>query len=385
MFAGRVLSLCAFVIWTIALALTARRLGCGWAESAFAAVLLAVNILVFVDYYVGVNDPQLLAHAVSAFAPFVLLREPRTHGSLFGCALLFAAGIFVKHNLVAIPLACVVWLLWFDRRAGWRLMAYGAVVGVAGLAGCIAAFSPGFLEHLSAPRSSSVGKLLLMIRQVAPMLVIPLTVVIVLIRRLRHDPQVMFGVLLAAAGTLVAIGSFYKGGVYWNTMFDAAWGLGLTAALALTRLTSIGGIAGARWRWGLAAAYLVVPLAVVAGSASVHWGSPRFWLDPRWSERESTAREVAFVSSTPGPALCENLAICSWAGKPAEVDFFSMSERIRLDPQADAPLVALIEAQRFRVAQLDFLHYLGPRFDAALTRRYALDHEGRAGALLLPR
>jgi hypothetical protein len=264
-------------------------------------------------------------------------------------------------------------------------MAYGAVFGIAGLAACVAWFGPGFLEHLSSPRSSSAERLLTMIRLSAPVLAIPAVVLAILIRQLRHDRHAMFAVLIAAVSLLIGITSLYKDGVYWNAMFDAAWGLSLTAAIALNRLPSVSRLDAARVRWTLIAGYLVVPLAVVAGSASIHWGSPRFWLDPRWAEVESTAREVEFISSRPGPALCENLALCYWAGKPPEVDFFSMSQRFREDPQSAGALVRLLDEQRFRVAQLDRLHDLGSRVDAAIARGYAVDHDGAAGSLLLPR
>ena len=385
MLSGRVLSLLSFGIWTIALAPTARRLGCAWDEAAFAAVLFAVNMLVFADYYVGVNDPQLLAHAVAAFGPFVLLREPRTHGSLFACALLFATSIFVKHNLVAIPLACVVWLLVFDRPAAWKLMAHGALLSVAALIACVAGYGPGFLEHLSSPRPSPSRWLVTMTGEWMPRLVIPLAVLAILIRRLPRDRHVAFGVLLAAISTFVGMAEFGVAGMYWNATFDAVWGLCLIAALALNRLPSVSRITGARLRLAIVAGYLAVPAAVVAGNASIHWGSPRFWIDPRWSEAASSAREIEFLSAHVGPALCENLALCYWAAKPAEVDFFNMRERIHRDPWREDELLRLVEARRFSVAQIDGLLDLGPRFDDALQRNYRLDHRGRWGSLFVPR
>ena len=385
MLAGRVLSLLSFVIWTIALALTAHRLGCTPAEAAFAAGLFAVNMLVFADYYVGVNDPQLLAHGVAAFGPFILLREPRTTSSLFVCALLFAASIFVKHNLVAIPLACVVWLLLFDRPAGWRLMAYGALLGVTGFGACVTLFGLGFLEHVSSPRPSSIGKLVTMTREWMPWLVIPLAVLAILIRRLPRDRHVAFGALLATISTFAGVAGLGVVMVYWNATFDAAWGLSLTAALALNRLPSVSRITEARLRMAIVAGYLAIPAAVVADSASIHWGSPRFWLDPRWSEVRSSAREIEFLSAHPGPALCENMALCYWAGKPAEVDFFNMRARIHRDPWREDDLLRLLESRHFSVAQIDDLHLdLGPRFGDALERNYQLDHRGRWGSLFVP-
>jgi len=108
MLAGRLVSLLSFLVWTISLSAGARLLGCNRSESAFAAVLFAVNVLVFTDFYVGVNDPQILGHAIASLAVLLVLREPRTRGSLFASALLLAVSVFTKHNLVAVPMACVV-------------------------------------------------------------------------------------------------------------------------------------------------------------------------------------------------------------------------------------------------------------------------------------
>ena len=386
MLAGRVLSLLSFVIWTIALALAARRLGCTTDQAAFAAALFAVNMLVFADEYVGVNDPQLLAHGVAAFAPFILLREPRTHGALLVCALLFAAGIFVKHNLIAIPLGCIAWLLRFDRPAAWRLMGFGALLGIAGAGACVALFGPGVVAHLLAPRASSLGKAWTMTCQWLPLAAIPLALLAILIRRAPRDHALLFAASLAMVSILVGLASFAKAGVYWNVTFDAAWALSLTAALALNRLRSLGGMTGGRLRAALVIGYLAVPASAVAASASIHWGSPRFWIDPRWAEAESSGREIDFIAARPGPALCENLALCFWAGKPAEVDFFNVGERIGGDPRSADALVRLLDARRFGVAQIDDpRHDLGPDVDAALARNYAVDHKGRWGSLLVPR
>lgn len=384
--AGRILSLLSFVVWAIALGLTARRLGCAWDEAAFAAALCAVHILVFADYYVGVDDPQLLAHGLAAFAPFVLLREPRTTGSLLLCALLCTAGIFVKHNLIAVPLACVLWLLWFDRRAGWRLIAFGALIGVAAFGASVLVFGPGFVEGLMTPRASLPGKWLTMTRQWWPLIVAPLAALAVLMRQAARDRQVAFGVVLAVIAVAVAELSFSQSGVYWNTAFDAAWALSLTAALAINRLPRVTAAHAARLRAALVAGSLAAAVVVVAGRATYYWGSPRFWLDPRWAEVESTAREVEFIAAHPGPVLCENLALCYWAGKPAEVDFFNLSERILREPGAGDELLRRLDSGGFALAQIDDpTHDLGARFDAAIARTFVLDHKGRWGSLLVPR
>ena len=385
MLAGRLLSLLSFLIWTMTLAATARLLRCTWSEAAFAALLFAVNMLVFSDY-VGVNDPQILAHAIASLALPVLLREPRTRVSLFACALGFAASIFTKHNLIAVPLACVAWLMLFDRRAAWRLIVYCALLAAAGLGACLALFGPGFLEHLLSPRAYALGKLASMSAVWIPRMAVPLAGLAILLLWLPRDRHAAFGVLLAAIATLVGLAMFGGSGVYWNAMFDAEWALCLTSALALNRLAPPAGPRGHSLRLTMVAGYLAVPLAVVGLTAQIHWGSPRYWLDPRWSEAASAARDVEFLEAHTGPALCEDLALCYWAGKAAEVDFFNMQERIRREPSRADELVRLVESRYFSAAQLDRPgRDLGPRFRDALERNYRVDHDEQWGVFLVPR
>jgi hypothetical protein len=124
---------------------------------------------------------------------------------------------------------------------------------------------------------------------------------------------------------------------------------------------------------------------VVAAAATIHWGSPRFWIDPDWSDAAKSRQEIAFLEAHPGPALCENLSLCYWAGKPDPVDFFNMSERIRLDPRAAEPLAQQLESRRFAVIQIDDSHEMGERIGDLLKRHYAIDHYDRWGTFLVPR
>ena len=45
---------------------------------------------------------------------------------MFAAALLMAAGLFIKHNLLALPLAAALWLFWQDRRDGAALCRWRA-------------------------------------------------------------------------------------------------------------------------------------------------------------------------------------------------------------------------------------------------------------------
>src|SRR5205823_14541124 len=63
-------------------------------RSFFAAVLL-----LFSDY-VGINDPQLMGHAMQVAALLLLLREPRETSFVVLASILFAGSLFTKHSLI---------------------------------------------------------------------------------------------------------------------------------------------------------------------------------------------------------------------------------------------------------------------------------------------
>jgi hypothetical protein len=84
-----------------------------------------------------------------------------------------------------------------------------------------------------------------------PVAVIPLAVLGLLIARTGRDRRVGFAVTLTIVSTVVALWSCSMAGVFWNTAFDAAWALSLSAALALHYLPARSGIGGPRLRAAL--------------------------------------------------------------------------------------------------------------------------------------
>ncbi|HEV2909441.1 MAG TPA: hypothetical protein VGX02_09220, partial [Candidatus Eremiobacteraceae bacterium] len=381
--AGRWISLAAFIAWVALVQPIGRALGCRANETRFAALLFGANTLLFTEY-VGINDPELLGHAVAAFGLLAVLQRPRTIGRMWACAVMFSVAVFIKHSLLVVPVVCVTWLMMFDRRAGRALLVAGATVGVAGIVCCVSMFGWGFLAQLAAPRmyvlARAVGKSSLwMVRMIAL-----IAILIVLIRRFPRDGSVALCALYAGIASFVGAISIGGDGVNWNVMFDATWALCLSAAVALNRLTGAP-VVSRRIRARLAATYLIVPTIALAVNARTAWLSPSYWLTPRRVESAAAGRDIAFIKSHAGPALCEELALCFWAGKPVEVDLYNMQQRIRTASRRSDELVQLLNARYFSVVQLDTpTRPLDRPFADALLRSYRVDHEGVDGRLLIP-
>ncbi len=93
--AGRIIAFVSFLLVCGGIAAAIRRMGGGRAGAVFGALFFAAVLLV-ASTYVGIDDPQMLGHAVQMGALLLLLR-----GRMIAAALLFAASLFAKHNLLA--------------------------------------------------------------------------------------------------------------------------------------------------------------------------------------------------------------------------------------------------------------------------------------------
>ena len=101
-----------------------RRCCGGWiaarARWSWAALFFAALLLITSDY-VGMDDPQLLGPCPAAGRAAAAAAQTR----VVAPRLLFAVSLFIKHNLLAMPLAAGLWLLAQDRRTGAAIPALG--------------------------------------------------------------------------------------------------------------------------------------------------------------------------------------------------------------------------------------------------------------------
>ncbi|HWA92678.1 MAG TPA: hypothetical protein VG889_21780 [Rhizomicrobium sp.] len=354
--AGRIVALLSLLAVAGGIVLAARRMGTSTTDAVFAALWFLGGMLVFTDY-VAMDDPQLLGHAVQIAGLLLLLR-----GNVVAAALAMAAALFVKHNLVALPLASLLWLALTDRRSALRFAATGIAAGVAGLLLFDLVYGKSLLGVLRSPRLYTFGA------GVEPWLAWGGTAMLATAALGLVDRS------FAAVYALVAVllGAFFSGGagVDMNAWFDAAIACALGAALALE------GLPGRAWHRYALAAVLIVPLA--AGVA----------LHDDWPGRDDAAdADIAFLESHDGPALCEMLSLCYWAGKPATVDVFNLGQAYATGAARDDALAARLQAREFASIEFDSLDdfALTPRVKSVLLANYSVDHRDDTGVFLVPR
>jgi hypothetical protein len=354
--AGRILSLLAFLAVCGGIALVLGQMGCGLRGRLFAILFFAATLLIASDY-VGMDDPQLAGHAVQVFALLLLLR-----GQTVGAALGFAASLFLKHNMLALPLAAAAWLVWQDRVAALRFITSGIAAGLLGLVLFHLAYGVSLLSQLASARLVLLANLRFAVSHLW-WAVLPLAALLAL-----RAPWKNFCLLYAAAALTLGLAFAAGDGVDTNAFFD----LGLACALGL-------GLASQSVGTCPLAACSAVPLLLFL---AFHWSDNNFFFTRDFAAQ--SARDIAFLKSRPGPALCDQLSLCLWAGKGASVDVFNIGEAIKTGARDPAPLAGMIRTHRFSVLQLQDLDVLGLQLHVVIAQNYRADHSDDNGSFWVP-
>jgi hypothetical protein len=344
---GRWLALLAFLASGACIALALLRMDCE-PRNALLAVLFFAAVLLITSDYVGMDDPQLLGHALQLAALLLLLRE-----RIVASAALFAVSLFIKHNLLAMPLGAGLWLLEQDRRTGFEFILWGLAFTLAGLVVFQLGFGTSLLGQLASPRLSSLANLEAAAKHLWWM-ILPAAALV----GLWPDRYGLFCAHYAAAALVLGLIFAAGDGVDANVFFDLAIALSLGA-----------GLAAERGRWPFLSAAAAVPLLIFL---AVTFQDNDFSFTRAF--RAQSARDIAFLKGRLGPSLCDQLSLCLWAGKSAQVDVFNIGEQIKSGARDPSALARMINQKRFATLQLLDDAALGPLVRQAIETNYRADH-----------
>jgi hypothetical protein len=353
---GRVIALVSFVAVGLLAAAAIRRLGGDRTDAVFgAACALGFSYLV-APTWIAVDDPQTFGEAIMLGGLVSYISRPPDRLSLLRTALLVVLGCFVKHNVVAIPLAITFdlairsprWLpFWFACCASLTAVGLGLTHLVAG---------GDFIGHLLSPRLFAWHSARYHLAKYLRLNQFPLALILPLARSVLLQERR----ILASYGiTSIFVATITSGfeGTSYNMFQDAAVFLAIAAGATLHELRSRRIIGGLAHEWVAKVALSLSPLLlaqpILARSpqafVQIYYAGSLFDADRR--AEQSFLNEAEYISEH-GPAICESLLLCYRAGQPFTIDPFNSRQFILAGRLDENKLIQRIVSKEFAVVQL---------------------------------
>lgn len=342
---GRIFSLIGLIASGIFAALIVRDFSRNAFGSIFAAIFFCGAVAAIAPQYVAMNDAQLTAHVLSVAGLWAYIRATRIHSGLWPAALLVTAALFTKHNLIAVPAAISVDLLFREKRdfLKWILLISTFIAAFAILTFIFA--GPGFFNQVLAGRYISVQKMLTQTRQFATFSLIPLIASIVwCIKNPQHRILILWLCFSIVIGIITASGF----GTAMNMFFDAFLCMSVILGLLISNLKPT----------PQALLPLVLFLSIEVAAFSELQTLLNKNVTSRFNKQEAEfLSDVQFLKNQQGIVVCGNPLLCFDAGKPLEFDPFNVSQRIIVGRMKEEDAVKIFENGHFRIVQIKEQHY----------------------------
>jgi hypothetical protein len=347
LFAGRLLSLAGLclsgilsgmIVWQ-----ATRRKMAAYLTWLFVIAMFCAND----TYYVGMDDPQMLAQAFFLAGIYVYLRGDQKARSLDLTALLFVVGGNIKHNLIEFPLAVLFDLLLTSPRRALRFAVGGLLMTILSVALTIYFDGPGYVASLLSPRSYLASQVFAGVGQSLLTTLLPTAAALWMVPRCWNDARQRVLVLLFLFA--VAVDTYFSGGegVDINIFFGYTLAVALLTGVFWAQMPELPAQALRTNATYLSFFAFLLMVPIFRKDA---WPGRDLAKDRAGAQRFAT--EVAFLRRHPGPAVCEELLECYYAGKSYLYDPFNamrLVERGRLDPGV---MVNQVKSGRYAAVQM---------------------------------
>lgn len=349
---GRCLSLLSIVLIAFILAAIVREVTGEWPPGVYAGLGFIIWLAVYKSDRVGMNDPQLFATVFSLLGVYAYVRRPASAASTCISSLFFAISIFTKHNLLAFPAAVAIHLVLTRsfKRLGLWVASFGSVSMVL-LAATVWVDGPQFFSLVFRSRLFEIKNAVDKVAQYIAVLQIPLAIALVwsVWNWSKRERNVWVLALVAANAVAIAFGGGF--GVDTNVYFDALIALVIVTAIAVSDLLQL---IPARYRktWFVSVLLLAPFLGVLPELRYRIRDDASGYSSLRWAEQDH-AKAVAFLAAHPGPAACQTLLICFDAGKPGEVDVFTLDSELLKGRISEKELSGLVASHHFTAIELE--------------------------------
>ena len=347
---GRWSSLAAYLAIAALAAMIVYRLFGSVRYGFFSGVCWLIWLASLAPERIGYNDPHVLGLALSAAGFYCYVRGGDSRRWLMASACLFAASLFVKQSLIALPAAAAVQIFIESKQK------LGVWLGTAAGACCVlltATFALDgrfFLQHMDLPRTWALAGTMDHLSTYVLLLQMPMLIAICWVWSVSSGSNrilALAAIIAHVEGAVFCAGA----GAGSNHLFEAMLSLAMITGAAVPELLRL--VRVTRFQSAFATLVVVAPFFFTSAlnlprripfDLAQHAIAPR-----RESDFES---QVALLRSRPGPAICENLLLCFDAGKPFTYDPFEAGEAFKTGRVDESRILELLEHHEFAAIEL---------------------------------
>jgi hypothetical protein len=354
---GRLVALVSFAAIGVLAAVAVRRFGGGRTDAVFGAGCAMGFCYLVAPAWIIADDPQTLGEAVmlGALVSYIARPPDRLNPdrlNLVRTALLVVVGGFIKHNLVAIPVAITFDLAMRSPRRllFWLASCAGFATGFIGLTQLVAGGN--FVDHLLSPRIFGWYGSRYHLMKYVRLFKIPLAAIAL------SAPFVLIAdrMILAVWGMASIVGATILSGfegTSYNMFQDAAVFLGIAAGVMMSELRKLD--SASRMARILATALPVVaaqPILTRVPDVAAQVYDARALLDSGRKRQELFLADAKYIADRHGPVICESLLLCYEAGQPFILDPFNSRQYMLSGGLDQAELIRRIAGHEFSLIQL---------------------------------
>ena len=301
--------------------------------------------------YIGMNDPQLLGHLPIILALLIYLRPIKIKYHLLIVAALMAVGIFIKHNLIALPLAITIELFLISRPDFFKWLIYLGLITSGFILISINISGSNFIHEvmLTGSRVYSIPQIVNSVDLLLTKLFIPFILAIIGITYAARHLQLRITALYLVIS--ISTGIYFSGGLGTNIniYFDTFISLSILLGVILSYLDS---------KSKLAKIFpLVISLSMIMSTRimiidSIH---QIIHLPDLAKEEQMNRVDASFLAQQDGSVLCihNSIFICYLSGKSFEYDSFNGGQMIATGKNNKNSFLEKINTGYFRTILLD--------------------------------
>jgi hypothetical protein len=350
LFVGRTVSIIALFCVTIEIFCAVRILAGSVGGAAVGALWFIAFIAHSLTTYVGTNDPQFAGEAIMGLAFVWFLAREKAHKSVEPALLLMVVAGFWKHNMIAIPLASIVWLIIQDRRTAVRPILVSGATVCAGLLLCALIFGHNFIENLFTPRHYAWAHVLGKISHLQ-WAAVAFFICATWAWGNRETNAARYVALFIVISDLACILQWSGDNVFFNAEFEHIVALAVGIGLALSRNGSApSNRFGADPVRGFLLIALISRLVISSRQESALVLTNPEFRTSFYTRQNNAIESSARIASIPGKVFCiDNKLLCRYAGKPFSADDFKIGQMIATGQATTSEISDLLKERHITV------------------------------------